>query len=250
LAAFEFVELVARAYASLAHFPLADPETCLGGRFLYAGELDDTGRALLIAANVAGAATLAATADRAAQKQALRDGVADFLVNSFDESLRILKNQLRKRETASVCVALAPEPIEREMRERGVVPDLLRTDLSFKEENACATALSKSAAVVAWWVAAAPAQWLPRLDTIALGCLEANAGASRRWLRLSPRYLGRLAQGLRLLHCDREFAARFTEQVRQRIERGEILVAVEIRSNCAGEHDEHRFVPGRPISGN
>ena len=66
------------------------------------------GRALVVAANIAGAATLAATADRAAQKQALRDGVADFLVTSLDEALRILKNQLRKRETVAVCVALRP----------------------------------------------------------------------------------------------------------------------------------------------
>ena len=57
---------------------------------------------------------------RAAQKQAIRDGVADFLVNSLDEALRILKNQLRKRETVAVCVGLAPADVEREMKERGV----------------------------------------------------------------------------------------------------------------------------------
>ncbi len=82
-----------------------------------------------MAANIAGAASLVATADRAAQKQAIRDGVADFLVNSLDEALRILKNQLRKRETVAVCVGLAPEAVEREMQERGVLPDLLRRDV-------------------------------------------------------------------------------------------------------------------------
>ena len=83
---------------------------------------------MVVAANIAGAATLVATADRAAQRQAIRDGVADFLVNSLDEALRILKNQLRKRETVAVCVGLAPEAVEREMKERGVAPDLLRAD--------------------------------------------------------------------------------------------------------------------------
>ena len=128
-AAFEFVELVARAYAGLIQTALADRETGLGGKLFYAGELDGEGRALVVAANIAGAASLVATADRAAQKQAIRDGVADFLVNSLDEALRILKNQLRKRETVAVCLGLAPEAVEREMQERGVLPDLLRRDV-------------------------------------------------------------------------------------------------------------------------
>ncbi len=114
---------VALSYASLLDAPGAHPETGLGGKLFYAGELDEAGRALLVAANIAGAATLATTADRAAQKQALREGVADFVVNNLDEALRILKNQLRKRETVSVCVALPPSDVEREMNERGVSPE-------------------------------------------------------------------------------------------------------------------------------
>ena len=35
-------------------------EPCLGGQLLYAGELDATGRALVVAGNIAGAASLAA----------------------------------------------------------------------------------------------------------------------------------------------------------------------------------------------
>ena len=111
-AVFEFVGRVARAYANLAQSALADPETGLNGKLFYAGELDEDGRALVVAANIAGTASLVATADRAAQKQAIRDGVADFLVNSLDEALRILKNQLRKRETVAVCLGLAPEAVE------------------------------------------------------------------------------------------------------------------------------------------
>ena len=103
--AFDFLTRVALSYAGLAKFPLADPVTGLGGNLFYAGELDDEGRALVVAANIAGAATLVATADRAVQKQAIRDGVADFLVSTLDEALRVLKNQLRKRETVAVCVA-------------------------------------------------------------------------------------------------------------------------------------------------
>lgn len=211
----------------------ADPDFGLGGRLFYAGELDDAGRALVAAANIAGAATLTATANRGAQKQAIRDGIADFLVTSLDEALRILKNQLRKRETVAVCVGLRVEDMEREMDERGVLPDLLRGDMGGGETGA-EQILDRGVIELVWRVEAAPAQWLPKLDEIALGCLDERAWRERRWLRLAPRYLGRLAQGVRLLECDEGFAARFAEAVGAHVKSGEIGVAVEIRAGRAG----------------
>jgi urocanate hydratase len=251
-AAFDFIAHVAQAYAKLIESPHTDPETGLGGKLFYAGELDDAGRVLVVAANIAGAATLVATDDRAAQKRALRDGVVDFLVTSLDESLRILKNQLRKREPGSVCVALPPAAVEREMDERGVLPDLLRRDvpiaprhetLVLQEGEQAEFDLRKIPALVTWRVDSTLPEWSLKLDEVALECLDSDAWAARRWLRWAPRFLGRLAGGLRLLDCDREFAARFTEQVWQSVKRGEIGVAVEIRLHHRGLQDVHRFVP-------
>ena len=253
-AAFAFAARAAQAYSRLIASPHAHPETALGGTLFYAGEPDGEGRALLVAASIAGAASLAATGDRAAQKQALRDGVADFLVNSLDESLRILKNQLRKRETVAVCVALAPAEVEREIEQRGVLPDLLRSGvplpsshpaLLHREEEQAEADPEKTPALVTWRVDSAPAQWLPKLNAIALDCLDADAWAARRWLRLAPRFLGRLAQGLRLLDCDRAFAARFVAHVRQSAARGEIPVAFEIQTHFRGRRDDCRFTPGQ-----
>ena len=76
----------------------------------------------MVAGNIAGAASLAATADPVAQKQAIREGVVNFLVTSLDEALRILKNEIRKRETVAVCVAASPQAVAAEMLERGVLP--------------------------------------------------------------------------------------------------------------------------------
>jgi hypothetical protein len=252
-AAFEFVELVARAFAGLMQTALVDRETGLGGKFFHAGELDDEGRALVVAANIAGAASLVSTADCAAQKQAIRDGVADFLVNSLDEALRILKNQLRKRETVAVCVSLAHEVVEREMQERGVLPDLLRREvrmapchnaLMLQEGEPEEIGFKKAPALVTWSVASGQSQWLLRLDAIALDCLDPgawpDAGTARRWLLMSPRFLGRMAHGMRLLHCNREFAACFSQQVRQRVDRGEIPVAFEIRLYYCGLQESFR----------
>ena len=234
-----------------------DGERRLGGKLFYAGDLAGAGCALVVAANIAGAATLTASAEIATQKQAIRDGVVDFLVTSLDEALRILKNELRKGETVAVCVGKAPEEIEREMAERGVLPDLLPP----AAENAArfeaflaqgarqieAVAAKKGETVLTWSVADRPAHWLPRLDAVARECLERSqspeAFAARRWLRLAPRYLGRMAQGVRLLRCPTDTALDFVERAREQVASGEIAVAVEIRLDGQGDSGLHRFIP-------
>jgi hypothetical protein len=256
-AAFDLALQVERYYAALMQAaaagssPRAQPD--LGGKLLYAGELDGEGRALIAAANIAGAASLGATADADARKQAVRDGVVDFLVTSLDEALRILKNEIRKRQTVAVCVAGAPQAVEREMLERGVLPDLLRPGAAAAPERAPflnqgarqiqLSKLEKNPALLRWRVAAAPAQWLPKLDDLAMNCLREEDGAARRWLRLAPRYLGRPAQGVRLLRCDEETAQSFLQQVRQQVEREEIGVPVEIRLSNPAHTEQHLFSP-------
>jgi urocanate hydratase len=251
----DFVAHVAQAYEKLIASPHADPESGLGGRLFYAGELDGAGRALVVAANIAGAATLVASADRVAQKQAIRDGVADFLVTSLDEALRILKNQLRKRETISVCVAIEPAVIVREMNQRGVLPDLLRHDvflaprhqsLVYQEGEVDETDLTSIPALVIWRVDSARHQDLAVLDEIALACLDADEWAARRWLRIAPRYLGRMAQATRSLACSQKVASSFIEQIRKQVARGEISVPVKICwRDPRGHEEKHSFEPGK-----
>lgn len=248
--ALDFTLRVERLYAGLIGFagsaePSMAGEPSLGGKLIYAGDVEPNGRALLVAGNIAGAASLAATADQAAQKQSIRDGVADFLVNSLDEALRILKNEIRKREAVAVCIGGAPEAVEREMLERGVLPDLL-APLSSSGSPAFGKGVKriepKAAAngqvLVTWTVAAAPAQWLPKLDAIALDCLNKTDGAGHRWLRLAPRYLGRMAQGLRVLQFEPDVAREFVKRVQIAVECGEIKVEVRIAWN----RDEEVFV--------
>lgn len=243
-----FGSAVASAYATLLARDSADQESGLGGRLFYAGVLDQKGRVLTVAANIAGAATLAASADHAAQKQAVRDGVVDFLVNSLDEALRILKNQLRKCETVAVSVAIEQSAMEREMNERGVAPDLVRSDVDLATQNdelietpilekgADGRAeLAQTPAIIVWRADSGQHKDLALLDQIALACIESEDWAARRWLRLAPRYLGRLTQGLRLLSADRDFAARFDEELKARTVRGEIAFPYEIRSYFRGE---------------
>jgi len=225
--ALEFTLAVERAYAALvADGAGAAEEPSLGGKLLYAGELNAGGRALMVAGNVAGAATLAATSDSATGKQAMRDGVADFLVNSLDEGLRILKNEVRKRETVAVCIAADAGSVEAEMRERGVVADLLAP--------VGAARLPDGIVMLTWRVASAPAQWLPKVDAIAMECVEkageVGIGAVRRWLRLAPRYLGRMSQGWRVMRCEQSVADLFVARVRAAVAVGEIGAEVEVNA--------------------
>jgi urocanate hydratase len=253
LAAFDVSLQAERFFAALMQ-PAAtgpDSEPSLGGKLLYAGNLDAEGRALVVAANIAGTASLTATADQSAQKQAIRDGVADFLVTSLDEALRILKNEIRKRETVAVCVAAAPGAIEREMLERGVLPDLLRPGaakqyamfLSQGAQQIQLSSLEENQTLLTWSVASAPAQWLPKLDAIALACLKPEDAAARRWLRLAPRYLGRLAENQRLLRTNKESTQKFLEQLRDQINQGKIKVPVEIRLTNLTQTEQHQFSP-------
>ena len=204
-AAFDFLLAVERLYAGLI---AAAPDAGLGGKLLYIGALGDEGRPLAAAANIAGAASLAVIPGAAVGKQAMREGIVDFLVTDLDEALRILKNQLRKHEPVAVCVASAPDRVEAEMFERGVLPDLLGPAVP---DTAAArwpaspriapAPLVAGEVLIAWSVAAAPALWLPRMDALAAECLPPDDVSARRWLRLAPRYTGRLAQGVRLLRC-------------------------------------------------
>lgn len=245
-----FLAAVERRYAALMSMaqrkgPKPDTEEPgLGGALLYASVLDEAGRALVVAGNIAGAATLTSTADPILQKQGVRDGVVDFLVTSLDEALRILKNEIRKRATVAVCVASAPEAIEREMAERGVAPDFLRGVVPTGAEGGLPDVVS-----VSWRVASMPAQWLPKLDALAVECLPAQAGAARRWLQRAPRYMGRMAKGERLLTTEAAFAACFVERVRHRVETGEIATPVTVRVCGAQGCEECIFAQGaKPIA--
>ena len=63
-------------------------------------------------------------------KRRLKSGYCDFMVNSLDEALRILKNALRKKENVSVGLVGNCADVIPELAERGVVPDILTDQTS------------------------------------------------------------------------------------------------------------------------
>ncbi len=196
-----------------------DPESGLGGKLLYAGELNDRGCRLVRAANIAGAASLSATSDALAQRRAIREGVVDFLVTSLDEALRILKNEVRKRQAVSVAVSLPPAAVESEMLERGVAPDLLPPQGTNTQagELVALIALGGRRIEVSQ---VTPSRTLflwknvsEEFESLAIAELAEEDHANRRWVRLSPRYLGPGARRVRSLACDPDAAARLAARL-------------------------------------
>jgi hypothetical protein len=199
-------------YAALMRFAPAIGQDHLGGKLLYAGELDARGTTLAIAGNIAGAATLAATGDQAASRQAMRDGAVDFVVTTLDEALRILKNQVRKHEPVSVCVGAPPEGVEREMLERGVEPDLLPAGECARPSSLDGFAalgarkieiepLAAGQSLFTVEIPAALTRVSARIEEILAESIAEGDFVNRRWLRLSPRYLGPNARRVRSVAC-------------------------------------------------
>ena len=195
----------------------------LGGSLLYTGEPSDSSIQLLRAANIAGAASLAASADARLLRQTMRDGAIDFVVTSLDEALRILKNEIRKREPVAVGVSISPVLLQQEMIERGVLPNLLAPQppsalplKAFSARGAKTIHPNALPTGIRFLTVQIPAAWAERtaaFDAMLLDCLSGTDQLNRRWLHLSPRYLGAAARRFRLLACDTQTAASLMQKL-------------------------------------
>src|SRR4051812_5656209 len=102
----------------------------LAGKLIVSGGMGGMGGAQPLAATMAGACFLGIDVDAERIKKRLKTGYCDFMVNTLDEALRILKNSIRKKEAVSVglignCADVIPE-----LAERGVLPDILTDQTS------------------------------------------------------------------------------------------------------------------------
>jgi urocanate hydratase len=102
----------------------------LAGKLIVSGGMGGMGGAQPLAATMAGACFLGIDVDAERIKKRLKTGYCDFMVNTLDEALRILKNSIRKKEAISVglignCADVIPE-----LAERGVLPDILTDQTS------------------------------------------------------------------------------------------------------------------------
>lgn len=209
----------------------------LGGVLLVYGDLDREGAAAALAGNIAGAATLGIDGDGSRLKQGVRHGFCDFLVNNLDEALRILKNELRKKQPVSVCFEGVFASFLHVFAQRGVQPDIL----AFSGEREGFAALVDRGAVVlgrddaendpllevAWEAETRAALWLPKVDALAGQSLPQGDGR-HRWLKFAPRYLGRSLAGKRYLRMSAGELEAFRARVESAMATGEIDARIAI----------------------
>src|SRR3954463_8959863 len=102
----------------------------LAGKLIVSGGMGGMGGAKPLAATMAGACFLGIDVDAERIKKRLKTGYCDFMVNSLDEALRILKNSIRKKEAISVGLVGNCADVIPELAERGVLPDILTDQTS------------------------------------------------------------------------------------------------------------------------
>jgi urocanate hydratase len=113
-----------RAFTVLTSLRPATTDGGWPGALILAIGLGPRGAAVSLAGNIAGAACLAIDPRPEACRAALLSGACDFVVNTVDEALRILKNQVRQRRPVSVALEAAPDAAVGELLDRGVLPGL------------------------------------------------------------------------------------------------------------------------------
>jgi Urocanase Rossmann-like domain len=84
-----------------------------------------TDQSIPLASTIAGAVCLSLEQDPATARNALRTGACDFVVNTLDEALRAMKNEVRQHKPLSVGLQGNQSHILEEILERGVAPQLV-----------------------------------------------------------------------------------------------------------------------------
>jgi urocanate hydratase len=94
------------------------------GQLVFAYGEGTSATGLPAAVSIAGGTSPVLDPDVTAVKSVFRQGGVDFVVNTLDEALRVLKNEIRRHRPLSVVLEGAVQPALAEMLERGVLPDL------------------------------------------------------------------------------------------------------------------------------
>lgn len=221
-----------RTYTAL-HFLRSD----WAGNLILSLGLSPRGAALSVAANIAGAVTLAIDPDPVHLREVVRTGACDFIVNSLDEAVRAMKNEVRKCAPLSVALNAELAPALAEIEERGLSPQLFSNFVphnqeidhaishlrslgammvDFDEGRVPPNNFTSSDSIVApllrrerWHLYEFAFDTLPGLrafDAKLLSTPEAD-GLRRRWIEAAPRVLPRQHPPTRSLWLTREEAS-------------------------------------------
>jgi urocanate hydratase len=138
------------------------------------------------AASLAGAASLTMDDDAESVKTHFRDGAFDFVVNTLDEALRAIKNEVRQRRPIAIALVGTPDAVLREAAERGLAPALT---VAAGDSRAAVTALAPQVLSLDEAASAELAAWLRergwKTDSVKREAATAiaNDDVRGRWVR-------------------------------------------------------------------
>jgi urocanate hydratase len=207
------------------------------------------GAELALATTISGGTFLGIDPSAENLKAAVRNGACDFMVNTLDESLRVLKNELRKKNALSVGLLAEATAILPAMLDRGVQPDLIAESgtstietasiyqKAFAEFTRRGSIQVDSQASVAdtiqvTWTASAIAD-LRRMDELALRQLPADDIIRQRWLRQAPAYFHRQRPLQRVLGLQQEELSRLRDTFVNAVSAAEIQLPVTLHWQTA-----------------
>ena len=178
-----------------------------GSQLVFAAFTGAAGTGLSAASSIAGAASLVVDDDAASVHANNRDAAFDFVVNTLDESLRTLKNEIRRGRPLAVALLADPVRIFDEAAERGVCPRFIlsaphsvsapeglveATHLAFSPDGLATAPLEEwlrqrkwSPTLVPWPVPAQPGQSLSHESR---GREDEANGIRANWRRNLSRY--------------------------------------------------------------
>jgi len=157
-----------------------------GGALVLSSGVGAASSGLAAAVSIAGGTTLVLDDDAAAVKAAMRRGELDFVVNTLDEALRTLKNEIRQRRALSVGLIANVTAVLKEMAERGVLPEKHYTPAP---ESPVRDGERQ--------IPAANSTELRAMDEQLLSLIPADDLVRRRWIQRAPQYLREARSGSR-----------------------------------------------------
>ena len=193
----------------------------LAGRLVLSLGFSAAGAELALATMIAQGCFLGLEPDMQSLKQAVRSGACDFMVNTLDEALRVLKNELRKKTPLSVGLLGAPQPILDAIVARGVQPDLIagaRTSAAVQtlaERGATllpdVPSTSGSSDSLTRVCATTPGD-MRRLDALLAGLVE-QSPIQAGWIQHAPAYFSRRLPPQRVLDLSQAQTAVLQDQL-------------------------------------
>lgn len=169
---------VLRLYGEL----VCDREDWSGGLVLAYGHYAEIVPA---AVSIANGTTLWLTANAAEAKLALRRGEVDFIVNTLDEAMRALKNEIRQGRPLGVVLTGDMDATLAEMTARGLLPDKVIGDSVAMNSDM----ILRDRRYSAYRIEADSLQELRKIDAQLLAALAEEDIVRRRWLQRASRYL-------------------------------------------------------------